>query len=686
MKYCLKILVVLSIFVLATHSTESYVRSPVSSTGVPIAWNIGNPDTPIVSNGRIVYRLNSAGSDDIPFTEVERVMAASFQTWEDIPTSFIAFQRGPDTSSTASTSDGIYQIYWLENSTTTSDGLNLAGAFAVSRLTTYTNGPRAGEITDASLIFNGNQFRWATDGRGDAADLQEVATHEIGHGIGISHSPIGGATMFPRTGPGRVQGRTLASDDQIAASIAYPSPGFLSSTGTIRGSVRDNNGAPIFGAHVAAVNANGVVVSGILSQPDGSYAIQGLPPGGYTVYAEPLDPVSSSFFSRSDLTSFYSGVNTDFQTSGDLPVNLGAGSTATLDIGVTRGNPALDAYFVAEPTGQSFFNVSTTLAQGQSNVTVGVTGPGLPLSGNPLSISGPGFTIIRTYFRTSTSGQPAILADLNVSPTAAVGAHNLIINNGSQRTIVSGGVDIIGGNGAPSSVATVSAANFANGVAAESIAAAFGQNLATTTTSASGGSLPTSLGGTSVRLRDAAGNERMAPLFFVSPTQLNYQIAPGITIGQTSVTITNGNGEVSSGSVLVDPVAPGLFTADATGKGLAAALVFRIRSNGSQVFEQVARFDSGLNTFVAIPIDLGPTTDQVFLVLFGTGIRFRSSLPSVNIGGVNAQVTFAGPQGSFTGLDQVNARLDRSLIGRGAVNVTMVADGRTANAVSVSVR
>jgi uncharacterized protein (TIGR03437 family) len=630
--------------------------------------------------------LNPAGSDDIPFSEVERVITESFNTWENIPASTVAFQRGPNSSSTTTTSDGVYQIYWLENSTTTADGLNLAGAFAVSRLTTYTNGPRAGEIIDASLVFNGNQYNWATDGRGNAADLQEVATHEIGHGIGISHSPIGGSTMFPRTGPGRTQGRSLQTDDQIAASVAYPAPGFTSSSGTISGSVRDNNGGNIFGAHVAAVDANGIVISGALSQPNGSYAIQGLPPGNYTVYAEPLDPVASSFFSRFDLTNFYNNINTDFQTSGDFSVNVGGGSVAALDIVVTRGNPALDAYFVADPSGQAFFNVSSFINQGQNNVTVGVTGPGLPQSGNPLSISGTGLTILRTYFRTTNSGQPAVLADINVSPTAAPGARNIIVSNGSQRTIVTGGLEIVGGAGGPSAVATVSAANFSGQVAAESIVTAFGQNLATTTASAATNPLPTSLGGTSIRLRDSAGNERLAPLFFVSPGQINYQIAPGILIGPTSVTITSGNGAVSTGSILVEPVAPGLFSADATGRGLAAAVALRVRSNGSSSFESVVRFDSTQNRFVAIPIDLSSTTDQVFLVLFGTGIRFRSTLPSANIGGLGSQVTFAGAQGSLTGLDQVNVRLDRSLIGRGTVNVTLTADGRTTNTVTVSIR
>ena len=89
-----------------------------------------------------------------------------------------------------------------------------------------------------------------------------------------------------------------------------------------------------------------------------------------------------------------------------------------------------------------------------------------------------------------------------------------------------------------------------------------------------------------------------------------------------------------------------------------------------------------------LPVDLGPEADQVFLVLFGTGLRARSSLAAVSarIGGAEAQVTYAGPQGDFLGLDQVNVRLPRELAGRGEVDVTLVVDGREANPVKVHVR
>jgi len=243
-------------------------------------------------------------------------------------------------------------------------------------------------------------------------------------------------------------------------------------------------------------------------------------------------------------------------------------------------------------------------------------------------------------------------------------------------------------NGIPT-VASVSAASYDGSLlAAESIAATFGGGLATSTVATNTLPLPTTLGGVTVKVRDSAGVERFSPLFFVSPTQINYQVPAGTVAGFALMTVVNGNNIVAIGTPQISTVAPGLFTADASGQGLPTAVVLRLRANGTQVFEPVARFDAAQNKFVAAPIDLGPETDQVFLIFFGTGIRFRSQLSAVTalIGGVNAQVNFAGEQGTFVGLDQVNVYLPRTLIGRGSVDMLVTVDGKAANKVRVEIQ
>ncbi len=159
-------------------------------------------------------------------------------------------------------------------------------------------------------------------------------------------------------------------------------------------------------------------------------------------------------------------------------------------------------------------------------------------------------------------------------------------------------------------VTSVSAASYrVMGLASEAIISSFGARLATATQTATTIPLPTSLAGTTMKVKDSAGVERLAPLIFVSPTQVNYQIPQGTAAGAATVTITSGDGTVSTGVALVKAVAPSQFAAHGNGQGVAAALALRIKADGSQSYELVAQFDAAQNRFVARPLDLGPETD-----------------------------------------------------------------------------
>ncbi len=244
-----------------------------------------------------------------------------------------------------------------------------------------------------------------------------------------------------------------------------------------------------------------------------------------------------------------------------------------------------------------------------------------------------------------------------------------------------------------SSAANVSAASY-NGstLASQAIVAAFGSNLAIDASAAATFPLPTSLAGTTVTVRADSGIERLAPLFFVSPTQVNYLVPAGMISDAASIVISCADGSVATETLRIAEVAPGLFSANANGEGVAAAVAFRVKSDGSQSYEPVAEFDTAQNKIVSLPIDLGPdlggATDQVFLILFGTGIRGLSAMSSIRatIGGTGSVILFAGAQGWFDGLDQVNLLLPRSLAGRGILDVALVVDGKPANFVQVGIR
>ncbi len=232
---------------------------------------------------------------------------------------------------------------------------------------------------------------------------------------------------------------------------------------------------------------------------------------------------------------------------------------------------------------------------------------------------------------------------------------------------------------------TVSGASFTGHEnAQEGIVSLFGQGLATATQAATTSPLPTALAGTNVLIRDSLGNEQAAPLFFVSPYQINYQIPATAATGLANVTVMNSNKAVAHGTVQIIAVAPTVFSAAADGQGLAAAQVVRVKANGAQSYEAIARWDATAAKFVSVPIDFG--ADEMVLVLYGTGIRARRDLTNVTatVGGVAVPVDYAGNQNFYIGVDQVNLHLPKSLAGRGDVDVNLLIEGRAANTVKVN--
>lgn len=236
---------------------------------------------------------------------------------------------------------------------------------------------------------------------------------------------------------------------------------------------------------------------------------------------------------------------------------------------------------------------------------------------------------------------------------------------------------------------SVSAASYnAAALSPESIAAVFGGSLATRVEVANTVPLPTSLAGTSVKFRDSAGKESLAQLFFVSPGQVNYLVPADLAAGTVLTIITSENGIISAGTTQIDTIAPGLFSANADGQGVAAAYILRVKADGTQIVEPVAQFDQTAKRFVAVPIDPGPVSDQLFLVVFGTGLRGRNDISSVRaqVGGIDVEILYAGPQGSFVGLDQVNLSLPRSLAGKGEVQVQLSVQGKPTNTLTIRMK
>jgi uncharacterized protein (TIGR03437 family) len=335
----------------------------------------------------------------------------------------------------------------------------------------------------------------------------------------------------------------------------------------------------------------------------------------------------------------------------------------------------------------------TIIAQNPAPVLVSITPNFVPTGNQPVTVTvnGTGFafnSIVRVGGQdratTFVSGTQ-LTVELTAADIATAGTKQVTVFTPTPG----------GGVTAPATLTigalavSLSAASFIRDVAtADMIVAMFGVEMATSTASATGAELPTTLAGTTVKVRDAAGVERPAPLFFVSAGQINYLIPAGTALGPAVVIVTAGNGKLSVSNLTIQTTAPGLFTANANGMGVPAAVLFRQKANGQQILEDLMQLQNG--RLVPKPIDLGPEGDIVLVIAFGTGIRGRSNAPgavTATIGGVNVDVPFAGPQGGLFGLDQLNiGPLPRSLAGRGAVDMVVTVDGRIANTVQLNIR
>jgi uncharacterized protein (TIGR03437 family) len=239
-------------------------------------------------------------------------------------------------------------------------------------------------------------------------------------------------------------------------------------------------------------------------------------------------------------------------------------------------------------------------------------------------------------------------------------------------------------NGGPGTVTSVSSAYGQNStLAPEAIASAYGSNLATLTQNAAAVPLPLNLGGTSVMVTDANGVSRSAELFYVSPVQVNYEVPPGVVAGTASITLSVNGDPAAFGSAKIAAVSPGVYSASGSGQGVAAGVVQTVHADGTSSTANLAQCNSS-GVCTAVPIDLGLATDHVFLELFGTGIRGHSGTVNCQVGPMLLPVAFAGPQGVYVGLDQVNIALPASLRGAGNVNATLSVDGQTANVVGLA--
>lgn len=270
--------------------------SGAGGTFAPDKW----PSTPVA----VQISTNIASGAKVEGgTLFKTVIQNSLTAWAQLP-NFSDPIGSPTLNTLSAPQNGINLICFCSSGTTFTSN---DGTLALTVTTSSGN-----LITGANIFFNPQPSGvcWATDSSVTSCpnasdvvqDLQTVATHEIGHFIGLDHSAVVRAVMFPFAPDKQTE---LSWDDAAGAAQLYPKSAPDVATGAVSGNV-SLNGSAVFGAHVFANSTSGAnpfssfpnlrkTPIGYLTDPSGNYTIHGLPPDTYEIIAEPLDgPVQNS--------------------------------------------------------------------------------------------------------------------------------------------------------------------------------------------------------------------------------------------------------------------------------------------------------------------------------------------------------------------------------------------------------
>ena len=275
------------------------------SNGMRLRWLVPDP---------IGIVIQSTGSDDITDGSHTTAIRNAIAAWNGASGSTARLVENSNPAQRARTdwsSDSVHLVLFDEND----DSGYFPGGSGVVAITPVWFSS-SGAITDADVLFNGKTFHFTTARTPGRFDVQDVATHELGHLLGLDHSGWAGASMYPYVDPTVLLHRSLSQDELHGLRESYPA----GPDARVHGFLEHASGSALKGAQVVALDSAGRPCAAALSNNVGLWRLYGLEAGNYTLYAAPVDePVAGSNFGAGH------PVQIDFRRTelGSLSVSLG---------------------------------------------------------------------------------------------------------------------------------------------------------------------------------------------------------------------------------------------------------------------------------------------------------------------------------------------------------------------------
>jgi uncharacterized protein (TIGR03437 family) len=209
--------------------------------------------------------------------------------------------------------------------------------------------------------------------------------------------------------------------------------------------------------------------------------------------------------------------------------------------------------------------------------------------------------------------------------------------------------------------------------------------------------LPTSLGGVSVSVGGTATYSNstsawthsstgsvLAPLLYVSESQINFQMPPGIQGELVPIQINYPDGAALLTSVRAGSTDPGIFTLTSVPTGPAAVLN---QDNSVNLGGNPAARGSVIQIFATGAGATNPSLAAgVPAPASGSPLIYTQVQPTVTIGGVNAAVQFSGLAPGFVGVWQINAVVPPTVTPGSTVSLSVTAGGIQSNTATIAVK